>query len=96
MKKTITTEHKAWVEVARRMAEHSLTYDGREKRVFGLCFEVDTMNVDGVIDRHLCNAMRRRITENMDRHYAYAFPIYDRDVRVLAALFLAVQAAEGI
>ena len=96
MKKKITVEHRAWVEVARSMAEHPLCWTNDERRAFGLCFEVDTMYDDMVISRYLSNLMAHRINENMDCSGGWAFPMFDRDVRVLAALFLAIQAAEGI
>ena len=98
MKKTITAEHKAWVEVARRLAEAPLYWANRnrEQRIFGLCYEVDWLFDHEVINSHLSNLMAHRIWENMDNSGGWAFPIHDRDVRILAALFLAIQAAEGI
>jgi len=102
MKRKLLTERAAWVVVAQKIA--TLKGDWT-----GLCHVVEWLVDDGSIKDELGAAMHARIRENMIADptfddgetlkwrpasgFGWAFQPRDHEVRVLAALNLAVQAA---
>lgn len=96
------TEPEAWREIARRIAEDEWAYNG-------LCYEINQLWVwqddeASLITLDMVNAMHRRVwrhkqlteetTVMQNADGDYAFPRGEADVRVLAALFLALEAEE--
>lgn len=102
MRKRALTEAQAWREIACRIAEG-------EWSKLGLCAEVEALEDDGLISYTLGSRMHTRILRNMDvdgraglgtipweRDAGYMAFAGEVDVRVLAALFLALEAAEDL
>ena len=90
------SEPAAWREIARRHAEREPLYLGHLRGWADLCAAVEGLRELGRISREMESAMYRRI----EGHHALWFEdcagwIWDSDdwdVRVLAALFLALEA----
>ena len=96
MPEQITKESEAWREVARRIAEGDeifATYGG-------MCFVVDNMREQKCITTELYNQMDAAIeghilvSDPLLIGRGWAFPSGDADVRVFAALFLALKAED--
>lgn len=81
------TEPEAWREIARRIAEDQ--WDG-----FGLCHEDSMLRWEGRISASTQVAMRTRTKSYLDKE-TWAYPNgAEPEARILAALWLALEAEE--
>ena len=88
------TEAQAWREIARRL--------GNGKRFqFGLCYEADQVWCEGRCSHETLDIMEKRATNHVvssgDSFYGLAYPHgEERAARILAALWMALEAEEGV
>jgi len=90
------TEAQAWREIARRL-------DEGEPMTWGLCAMARCLMAEDIISEDRCTLMRMRAISHVhmvpwsERSGSFAYPRgEERDARILAALWMALEAEEGL
>ena len=106
MKKPITNEADAWMEVARRLEKmkgrlYMPTWDTLQ---IGLCSFLRSLEHDGVLDMGVRWAMQKRLDDHLSvqestdpewlHHADYLAPRGEVGPRIIAAVLLSLEAAE--